>query len=75
LPISSPPVFAALHSDERSITKIAAGTFTLLQCSPCIRVFHCGDGAMSMTMQFIDGFLAAMLPSMFTVAWMVWRAA
>jgi hypothetical protein len=29
----------------------------------------------SMTMQFVDGFLAAMLPSMFTVAWLVWRAA
>ena len=27
-----------------------------------------------MTMQFVDGFLAAMLPSMFTVAWLVWRA-
>jgi hypothetical protein len=30
---------------------------------------------MSMTMQFLDGFLAAMLPSLFTVAWLVWRAA
>jgi hypothetical protein len=29
---------------------------------------------LSMTMQFVDGFLAAMLPSMFTVAWMLWRA-
>jgi hypothetical protein len=28
----------------------------------------------SMTMQFVDGFLAAMLPSMFMVAWLVWRA-
>ena len=27
-----------------------------------------------MTMQFVDGFLAAMLPSMFTVVWLVWRA-
>ena len=26
-----------------------------------------------MTMQFIDGFLAAMLPSMFAVAWLLWR--
>jgi hypothetical protein len=30
---------------------------------------------LSMTMQFVDGFLAAMLPSMFMVAWLVWRAA
>jgi hypothetical protein len=34
-----------------------------------------GDGAISMTMQFVDGFLAAMLPSIITVAWLVWRAA
>ena len=27
-----------------------------------------------MTMEFIDGILAALLPSMFTVAWLVWRA-
>jgi hypothetical protein len=26
-----------------------------------------------MTMQFVDGFIAAMLPSMFMVAWLVWR--
>jgi len=35
---------------------------------------HCGDGAISMTMHFIDGFLAAMLPSILTVAWLAWRA-
>jgi hypothetical protein len=29
----------------------------------------------SMTMEFVDGFLAAMLPSVITVAWMVWRTA
>jgi hypothetical protein len=29
---------------------------------------------LSMTMQFVDGFLAAILPSMFVVAWLVWRA-
>ena len=28
-----------------------------------------------MTMQFVYGFLAAMLPSMFMVAWLVWQAA
>ena len=27
-----------------------------------------------MTMEFIDGIIVAMLPSMFTVAWLVWRA-
>ena len=44
-------------------------------CSQCnFKSAHCGDGAISMTMQFVDGFLAAMLPSMFTVAWLVWRA-
>jgi hypothetical protein len=35
---------------------------------------HCGDGATEMTMQFVDGCLAAMLPSMFMVAWLVWRS-
>jgi len=30
---------------------------------------------LSMTMQFVDGILAAMLPSMLMVAWLVWRAA
>jgi len=29
----------------------------------------------SMTLDFLDGMLVAMLPSMFTVAWMIWRAA
>ena len=27
-----------------------------------------------MTQDFLDGFLFAMLPSMVTVAWLVWRA-
>jgi hypothetical protein len=40
-----------------------------------LRRFHCGDGGKSMTLQFVDGILAAMLPSMLTVAWLVWRAA
>ena len=29
----------------------------------------------SMTLEFVDGMIVAMLPSMVTVAWMVWRAA
>jgi hypothetical protein len=29
----------------------------------------------SMTLEFVDGMIVAMLPSMFTVAWLVWRAA
>ena len=29
----------------------------------------------SMTLDFLDGMLVAMLPSMLTVAWLVWRAA
>jgi len=29
----------------------------------------------SMTQDFLDGMLVTMLPSMLTVAWMVWRAA
>jgi len=29
----------------------------------------------SMTLEFVDGIIVAMLPSMLTVAWMVWRAA
>ena len=45
------------------------------KCSRCNFEFaHCGDGAISMTMEFIDGIILAMLPSMFTVAWLVWRA-
>jgi hypothetical protein len=28
----------------------------------------------SMTPDFLDGFLLAMMPSMFTVAWLAWRA-
>jgi hypothetical protein len=28
-----------------------------------------------MTLEFVDGVIVAMLPSMLTVAWMVWRAA
>jgi len=28
-----------------------------------------------MAMEFVDGFLAAMLPSAVTVAWLAWRAA
>jgi len=27
-----------------------------------------------MTQDFLDGFLLAMMPSMLTVAWLVWRA-
>ena len=27
-----------------------------------------------MMLEFVDGVLAAMLPSMLTVAWLVWRA-
>ena len=27
-----------------------------------------------MTLEFVDGMIVAMLPSMLTVAWMVWRA-
>jgi hypothetical protein len=29
----------------------------------------------SMTQDFLDGMLVTMLPSMLTVAWLVWRAA
>jgi hypothetical protein len=29
----------------------------------------------SMTLEFVDGMIVAMLPSMVTVAWLVWRAA
>ena len=29
----------------------------------------------SMTQDFLDGMLVAMLPSMLTVAWLVWRTA
>jgi hypothetical protein len=29
----------------------------------------------SMTQDFLDGMLMVMLPSMFTLAWLVWRAA
>jgi hypothetical protein len=29
----------------------------------------------AMTQEFLDGAIVAMLPSMFTVAWLVWRAA
>ena len=29
----------------------------------------------SMTLEFVDGIILVMLPSMFTVAWLVWRAA
>ena len=36
---------------------------------------HCGDGGESMTLEFVDGIIFAMLPSMLTVAWMVWRVA
>jgi len=28
-----------------------------------------------MTLEFVDGVIVAMLPSMLTVAWLVWRAA
>jgi hypothetical protein len=29
----------------------------------------------SMTQEFLDGMIVVMLPSMLTVAWMLWRAA
>jgi hypothetical protein len=40
-------------------------------------LFHCvvANGGRSMTIEFLWGLEAAMLPSMLTVAWLVWRAA
>ena len=36
--------------------------------------FHCGGGA-SMTIDFLHGFLAALMPSMLVLAWLLWREA
>jgi hypothetical protein len=33
---------------------------------------HCNDGANEM--DFVDGMLAVMIPSVVTVAWLVWQA-
>jgi F0F1-type ATP synthase assembly protein I len=45
-----------------------------------VMLFACNRTALwgrwrSMMLEFVDGILAAMLPSMLTVAWLVWRAA
>ena len=37
--------------------------------------FHIVAMEQSMTLEFVDGIILVMLPSMFTVAWLVWRAA
>jgi hypothetical protein len=69
------PHFAALQ--YFAMVKIWA-FLELLLCSNHFRCnfesAHCGDGAISMTMQFVDGFLAALLPSMLMVGWLLWRA-
>jgi len=73
IPLPSPSFHVAQRKSGRRMLTLAYVVAKL--ASRCnFESAHCGDGAISMTMHFIDGFLAAMLPSILTVAWLAWRA-